>query len=178
MIEFLTQMTALDLLFIVLWIAIILFGISTGIIRQLIVLGAILMGMIVGSLVAVPASQGTGIVSGLGAQRALPFTYSFIVIAVAVVVYILAHQSYPHTRLARRERTDRIGGALLGFVVGLITITELVAMLLFMTDGQWAVLEGTRASVRAQIQTTPFLPLVASTFPFAQSLVDALLPAH
>jgi hypothetical protein len=115
-------------------------------------------------------------VSGLGTEAALPFTYTFIVIAVAIVFYIIAHRSYPGTRLAGHDTLDRVGGAILGFLAGLIGMMELVAMLLFVTDGEWAVFEGARLALRSQLQSTPFLPLVTQAFPFAQALVNSLLP--
>ena len=177
MIEFFSAMTALDIILILIWITAVIVGATSGIIRELLILGAMLIGMIAGNVAAPKSSQGTGMVSGLGTEAALPFTYTFIVIAVAIVFYIIAHRSYPGTRLAGHDTLDHVGGAILGFLAGLIGITELVAMLLFVTDGQWAAFEGMRIAVRSQLQSTPFLPLVAQTFPFVQALVNSLLPS-
>jgi hypothetical protein len=118
------------------------------------------------------------LVTGLGPQRALAPTYAILVIAVAAVFYVLAHRVYPVTRLAGRAIIDGVGGTILGFAVGLLGVMELVAMFKFMTEGPWTFFDGMRVAIRAQIESTPFLPLIAQTFQVMQAFVDSFIPPH
>lgn len=177
MIEFLRQMTALDVLFILLWLAVLSYGVVTGIIRQILFIGCIFSGMVVGSFLAGPVSQWTGAFSGVGAARALPLTYVFVVVLVAAVVFLASQSVYPETRLGFAQAADRVGGLVLGFMAGLLVVIQLAAMLLVVTHDPWIVLEGARANIRLQLESTPFLPLLADTFPIVASAVRNLVPS-
>jgi len=176
-IEFLGRMTALDILLVILWVAAVAFGWNSGILRQLFLLGSILAAGIVANAVTFEASYWTGVVSGAGRERMLPFTYTLLVVLIAGVIFLLTVRSYPYTRLLRHQGPDRVVGGLLGFVVGLLTVNLLAGILLLTTNEPWIALDGARVNIRQQLDSTPFLPLVANTFPFVSSIVRNLLPA-
>ena len=176
-IELMGRMTALDLLLVLLWIAAVVFGWNSGILRQLFLLGSVLAAGIIASTVVYGASYWTGVVSGVGRERMLPFTYTLLIVLVAAVIFLLTVRSYPHTRLLRHQGPDHVVGALLGFIVGLIAINFVAGILVLTTNEPWLVLDGARVNIRQQLDSTPFIPLVAGTFPQVSSIVRNLLPA-
>src|SRR5439155_1744162 len=176
-IELMGRMTALDLLLVLLWIAAVVFGWNSGILRQLFLLGSVLAAGIIASTVVYGASYWTGVVSGVGRERMLPFTYTLLIVLVTAVIFLLTVRSYPHTRLLRHQGPDLVVGALLGFIVGLIAINFVAGILVLTTNEPWLVLDGARVNIRQQLDSTPFIPLVAGTFPQVSSIVRNLLPA-
>jgi uncharacterized membrane protein required for colicin V production len=172
----LADMTALDLLLIIVWLAAMAYGYRTGLVRQVFLVASILVGILLSYAVAPGASFWTGTISTAGRATMLPFTFSFLVVLIAALLYVLLLRTYPDTRLTRFPRVDRLTGVLMGFLVGLVVITEINVMLLLMTDGQWAFLEGARASVRQQLTTTPFFPTLAETFPQVVEPITSLVP--
>ena len=174
--ELFGRMTALDLLLIFLWIAAVGFGWNSGILRQLFLLGSVLAAGIIASTVVYGASYWTGVVSGAGSERMLPFTYTLLIVLVTAVIFLLTVRSYSQTRLLRHQGTDHVVGALLGFVVGLIAVNFAIGILVMTTTEPWLVLDGARVNIRQQLDSTPFIPLVAGTFPQVSSIVRNLLP--
>ncbi|MBM2812312.1 MAG: hypothetical protein HW416_3071 [Chloroflexi bacterium] len=176
MLTFISHMTTLDVVFIIVWIVAIVWGVRTGIIRQVFALGSILVAAVMGSALARPASDWTGSISGAGRTAILPWTYAFIVALVVLIFYVITLKTYPVTRLANHTVIDRVSGGVMGFFVGLVGITQTVAILLMLTNGSWAIFDGARVAVRAQLGETPFLPLVAETFSIITSAIENLLP--
>lgn len=174
--EFLNQMGALDLIMILLWIGCMVFGYFTGIFRQMFVSGGILVGAVLASAIAPALSFWTGVVSGFGTAAAFPATYSFLMLVIAALFWILTSRTYPSTGLVGHQGIDRAGGTFIGFVTGLIAVTQLTAMLMLLTDGSWPIMDGSRAALRQQLETTPFLPLVISAYPHITALIQALIP--
>jgi uncharacterized membrane protein required for colicin V production len=176
MIEFLSRMTALDVVFILLWLTAIGYGAISGIIRQVFFVGSITAGIAVASALSPLAGDWVGAVSGFGTVNAIPFTYSFLVVFIAILVFVTTERVYPATALEGLEIADRIVGGLLGFVAGLVTIAELTGILLIITEGRWAIFDGMRAYLRLELQATPFLPLIADTFGIVTSAIKSFLP--
>lgn len=175
--DFLSRMTALDVLLLALWIGAVAFGWNSGILRQLFLLGSILAAGIIASTLVYGASYWTGVLSGAGRERMLPFTYALLIFLVTALIFLLTVRSYPHTRLLHHKAPDRIIGGLLGFVVGLLAVNLIAAMLIMTTNEPWLVLDGARVAIRQQLDSTPFLPLVSDAFPQVNAIVRNLLPS-
>jgi undecaprenyl pyrophosphate phosphatase UppP len=175
--EILGRMTALDILLIALWVGAIVFGWNSGILRQLFLLGSVLAAGIIASTIVYGASYWTGVLSGVGRERMLPFTYTLLIALVTAIIFLLTVRSYPHTKLVSHHRPDQVIGAVLGFVVGLVAVNLMTGILTLTTSETWMVLDGARVNIRQQLESTPFLPLVAGTFPQVSSIVRNLLPA-
>jgi hypothetical protein len=88
--EFFRQMTALDVLFIFLWIGVIVFGVTSGVIRTLMLIVALLVGAIVGALIAGPLSPMVGVATAQTRSVALPGTYTGAVLLISIVVFVIA----------------------------------------------------------------------------------------
>jgi uncharacterized membrane protein required for colicin V production len=174
--EFVRQMTALDVLFIMLWVGAIILGIATGVIRQLMLIISLIIGALIAAGLAIPLSHWTGPFTGTNRESALPATYAVLVVLSVALVYFFSTRVYPETRLGQYLVIDRVGGAILGFVTGLIAVAILVGVVAVLTSQEWAVLDSTRTNMRAQLTTTPFLPLVATTFPLVTESVANILP--
>jgi hypothetical protein len=176
LLEFLRQMTALDVLFILLWIGIIVFGVTSGVIRAIILIISLLFGALVGALVAGPASIWGGIATAQTRSVALPGTYTIVVILITLAIFIISVKMFPETKLGRYYVIDKVTGAIVGFAAGLVAISVLVGVIVVITSQPWAVLEDTRANIRLQLASTPFLPLVASSFPMVTQMIANSLP--
>jgi hypothetical protein len=174
--EFLRQMTALDVLFILLWIGVMIYGISAGVIRALILIISLLFGAIIGALVAGPASVWGGIATAQTRNVALPGTYTIVVILITLAIFFFATKVFPETKLGRYYVVDKVSGAILGFAAGLMAVSVLVGILIVITSQPWAVLDDTRSNIRLQLASTPFLPLVASSFPLITQMIANSLP--
>jgi uncharacterized membrane protein required for colicin V production len=176
MIQFLSEMTALDLLLIFVWLAAMIYGWRTGLFRQVFLLGAVIIGILLAFAIAPGASFWTGTFSSAGKATMLPFTYAFLVLFIGALVYVVLLRTYPYTRINRYAALDRVAGVLMGAIVGLVVITEIWVILLLVTDGQWAVLDGARSTVRQQLSNTPFLPFLAETFSLIVTPIRSLVP--
>lgn len=170
-------MTALDLLLIALWACTILWGLLTGVIRQSFVLGALLAGMVLGAMLTPISSDFAASVSGMEPRAVAPVVYTFIAAATTVLLYTASLKSYPYTRLIQFPGADRMGGGIVAFSVGLIGTAEVGTLLRLLTSHPWALADGARASVSIQLEATPFLPWVYSSFPHVTAAVVSLVPA-
>lgn len=173
---FVVRLTAVDLLLIVIWLAAIAYGWISGIVRQIFVLAAILLGAVMGWTLAWDAAFWTGLVSGLEQRRLNPLTYTIITIAVAAVLYYLTTRAYRHTRLAGSKWLDQWGGGLLGIIAGLLSVMLLAGMLDRLTRVEWLLLDITRINLRLQMDNSPFVPLLGDLLPPVRAFVDSLLP--
>jgi uncharacterized membrane protein required for colicin V production len=175
-IEFIERLNALDILLILLWLGAVVYGVTTGVVRQFFMIGSMLVGAVIGAVLAAPLSIWTGPMSGAGREAILPFTFSVLVILSALVVYILVIRSYPHTRLVRTPALDGFLGGIAGVVTGVIVVSLAAVMLDITTRGQWAVLEGARANVQAQLTNGPLVPWISSTFPLLAEGIARVVP--
>jgi len=174
--EFTSQMTALDVVFIVIWVAAIVLGIASGVIRQLLLFGAIMLGIVLASAVAIPVTDVLNLMVHGPRGDLLPFVYSFLVVFLAALLNIATYYTHPGSFLSRHRFVDRAAGGIMGFIVGLFVVLELAAMLSIMTTSPWAIFDGARASIRLQLDSTPSLSLLADAFPFVQSIIQTLVP--
>jgi uncharacterized membrane protein required for colicin V production len=174
--EFVRQMSALDVLFILLWIGIVIYGVSSGVIRQLTLIASLLVGALLAGLAAGPTSVWTAVLISSTRNVALPTTYAILLIFFVVAFYVAIIRVYPETRLGKYYVIDKAGGGVLGFLSGLLLISILVGMLAVLTSQPWIQFEDTRANLRLQLTSTPFLPAVAASFPLITQLVASSLP--
>jgi hypothetical protein len=146
------------------------------VIRALIAIVALLLGALVGALVAGPASVWGGIATAQTRSVALPGTYTIVVILITLAIFAIGVKIYPETKLGRYVFLDKVAGAILGFAAGLIAVCVLVGILAVLTSQPWAIIDDTRSNIRLQLSSTPFLPLVASSFPLITQMIANSLP--
>ncbi|MEA2640419.1 MAG: hypothetical protein QOF51_1813 [Chloroflexota bacterium] len=176
MVQFVNQMTAVDVIFIVIWLAFIAYAVYSGFLRQILLLGSIVIGLFLASAVSIPLTDILNLMLHGPRADLLPFVYSFLVVLLSVLFDVLTHMAFSGNLVSRFRTADRVLAGLVGVVVGLVVVMELWAMLTVMTASPWAILDGARSSLRLQIESTPFLPLLADTFSFVKSGIDRLVP--
>src|SRR5262245_18909574 len=159
-----------------LWLGAVIYGFTTGPVRQLFMIGAMLVGGLIGSALAGPLSIWTGPMSGLGREAVLPLTFAVLVILIALVLYVIVIRTYPNTRMVRMPALDSLLGGIAGFVTGLVGISMVAAIITDLTRGQWAILDGARANVQSQISSGPLFPWIADSFPLLAESISRLLP--
>jgi uncharacterized membrane protein required for colicin V production len=164
--EVLQRLQALDILFAVVWAAIVGWGLQTGIVRQL----GMLVGVYGGALIA-----GSGYRVG-GAALALAFgndirpelewiAYVALFVVVFGVIGIIIWRAYPASRLNRGFGMDNVLGAALGAVWGVLFLIALLTILRFYAVVPWRAQEPSQQGVAHQVQLSqvaPVLEVVAS----------------
>ena len=176
MISIFEQLTALEILFILLWLAAVVYGVTTGPIRQLFMIGSTVLGMLIGAAVAGPISVWTGPMSGVGKEGILPFTHAVFVVLIALVVYVIVIRSNPNTKFVSMPKLDKISGGIAGLFSGVLLISQISAITDSLTRSPWAILDGTRSNIQSQLTSGPFLPFIAETFPLLVDAVKMLMP--
>jgi uncharacterized membrane protein required for colicin V production len=164
--EVLQRLQPLDILFAVVWAAIVGWGLQTGIIRQL----GMLVGVYGGALVA------GSLYRQLGAALALAFSsdiqprlewvaYVVLFAAVFAIVAVLLWRTYPASRFNRGFGTENVVGAALGAVWGVLFLIALLTILRYYAVVPWTGSETSQQGVAHQVQLSqvaPVLEVVAS----------------
>jgi uncharacterized membrane protein required for colicin V production len=176
MIEFLSAMTALDFLLILVWVGVIFYGIRAGMVKVLFLIAAVVVGALGGAALARPLSTFTGPWAGVSADRGLPVTYFALALLIMTTIFVLLILTYRKTNVTRNVYLEGVLGAGVGFLGGLVLVTQLTGMTLVVTNEQWAYMDGARTNVRLEMQNTPFLPLLADTFPNVTKAIEGWLP--
>jgi len=164
--ELLQRLQPLDILFAVIWAAIVGWGLQTGIVRQL--------GMLIGTYGGALAA-GSGYRQG-GAALQLIFgndlrprlewvAYVALFVVVLGVVGVLIWRAYPATKFSRGFGMDNVLGAALGAVWGVLFLIALLTVMRFYAVVPWSGEETTQQGVQHQVQLSqvgPLLEVVAS----------------
>jgi len=164
--EVLQRLQPLDILFAVIWAAIVGWGLQTGIVRQL----GMLVGVFAGALIAGSAYKagGTALAMAFGndIQSRLEWVaYVVLLLVVFGLIGLLTWRAYPASRFNRGFGTDNVLGAALGAVWGVLFLIALLTVLRFYGVVPWAGNESTQQAVVHQIQLSqvaPVLEVVAS----------------
>ena len=168
----------LDIFIFVIVIVGIAVGFTQGLLRQVIGLAALYIGAILG---AQYYSVLSGFLHFIFSSVPLKFmnaiSFFIIVGASALVVDLLARDAYQSTKLQLLPIVDHLGGAILGLVTPLITITIVIPVLTFATGESWPLLEQTRFITIGALQTSRLLPLFDHFKPLILNAVSPWLPA-
>jgi uncharacterized membrane protein required for colicin V production len=176
MIDFLAAMTGLDFLFVVVWVGSTIYGAASGVVRQALVICCILIAAVLASAIAPVVANWTGPFSGVTRDHGIPLTYAALYFILLFILLVLRWRSYHETRLSYTRRLDVIGGTVLGFIAGVVAVAQLVGVLLVATEYEWGYVDGTRTYLRLQLETTPFVPLLAEIFSPITASVKGWLP--
>ena len=130
--DVLQRLQPLDILFAVVWAAIVGWGLQTGIIRQL----GMLVGVYGAALVAGSAYRQGGaalaMAFGRGVQPQLEWaSYAALFVVVFGLVGMLIWRAYPSSRFSRGFGTENVLGAALGAVWGALFLIAVLTILVF-----------------------------------------------
>ena len=157
----LQRLQPMDILFAVLWAAIVGWGLQAGFVRPL--------GMLVGV-------YGAAILSGSlyrqgGAAAAMAFgrenlpqlefgAYAAIFLVVFVVVALILWKAYPASRISRGFGTDNLLGAIVGAVWGVLLLIGILTIMRFYSTVQWRGQEATQQNIMRQVQQSQVAPVL------------------
>jgi uncharacterized membrane protein required for colicin V production len=164
--ELLQRLQPLDILFAVIWAAIVGWGLQTGIVRQL----GMLVGVYGGALVAGSAYRqlgaGLAMIFGSGLQPRLEWAaYVALFVIVFGLIGLLIWRAYPASKFSRGFGSDNVLGAALGAVWGVLFLIALLTILRYYAIVPWAGGETSQQALTHQIelsQVAPVLEVVAS----------------
>ena len=164
--EILQRLQPLDILFAILWAALVGWGLSTGLVRQIgMFVGVYGAALLAGSLYR---SGGQALTLAFGAENrpVLEFgAYVALFIIAFGVISLIVWRTYRGSRISRHFGTDNILGAVLGAVWGVLLLIELLTIMRFYAAVPWREQETTQGSVLRQVQLSqvaPVLEVVAS----------------
>jgi uncharacterized membrane protein required for colicin V production len=153
-VEALQRLQALDFVLVIVWAAIIGWGVKSGLIRQLTMLVATYSAAVAAGQLYKPGGEALA-AFGFG-REALPQTqlvaYALLFFGVLVLIALIAWRVYPHTGLAGRRGLDAVLGGAVGAVWGTLLLIAVIAILRFYTVTFWPGQEATQLAVAAQIQ--------------------------
>lgn len=164
--DILARLQPLDVLFAVVWAAIVGWGLQTGLIRQM----GMLIGVYAASLVAGtlyrPAAEAVTLAFGREGQPLYEFALYVILFVVAfTVVGVLIWRAYPLSRLSGRFGTENVLGGAVGAIWGVLFLIALLTILRYFAVVPWRDQETSQLAVMRQVQTSqvaPVLEVVAS----------------
>lgn len=164
--ELLQRLQPLDILFAVIWAAIVGWGLQTGIVRQL----GMLVGVYAGALVAGSGYHqlGTAFTLAFGSDiqpRLEWVAYLVLFVAIFAIIAVLIWRAYPASRLSRGFGTENVVGAALGAVWGVLFLIAVLTILRFYAAVPWTGSETSQQGIAHQVQLSqvaPVLELVAS----------------
>ena len=154
-------MNWLDILIIVGLGLLIFLGLIRGLIRAAIAMAGVVGGIILAGIYYAPLSQWLShYIHQDNAARILSF--AFILIAVMVAAFVLGRFLHRLARLVKLGWADRLGGAIIGLVIGALSLGAILAILAkFPFDGVGATIqESAMASVLLK-----HVPLVLGLLP-------------
>jgi hypothetical protein len=160
-VDILQRLQPLDVLFSVLWAAIVGWGLQTGFVRQVGMLvavygAALLAGSTYGSL-----GQGLALAFGRDALPLLEFgAYVAAFTVTFALIGLLIQRAYPLSRLGRGFGTENLFGAVVAAVWGILFLIALLTILRYYAVVPWREQESTQSSVLRQIQLSQVAPVL------------------
>ena len=160
--EILQRLQPLDVLFAILWAAIVGWGLQTGLIRQVGMLIGVFGAAVLAGSVYRGLGQALSLAFGAGLQPVLELIgYVAAFVVTFVLVGLLIWRAYPLARLGKRKfGTENLLGALVGAVWGVLLLIVLLTIMRFYAAVPWRDQESTQRSVLAQVQTSQVAPVL------------------
>ena len=152
--EVLQRLQPLDFLFVIIWAALVGWGLQAGVVRQL----GMLVGVYVAALIAGAAYRQAGaalaIVFGRGVLPQLEFAaYVSLFVLVFAFIGMLVWRAYPASRLSRGFGTENVLGAALAAVWGALFLITLLTMLRFYALVPWKGQESNQQGIAHRLAT-------------------------
>src|SRR5438477_299828 len=140
-------------MFVVLWAAVVGWGLQTGILRQLGMLLGVYVAAIGAFTVYRPAAGFVSLAFGKEGQPRWEFlSYVVVFAAVFSVVGLGIWRAYPLTRISRSFGMENVAGGALGAIWGALLLIALLTILRFYVATPWKGQETSQQSILAQVQ--------------------------
>jgi uncharacterized membrane protein required for colicin V production len=159
--DLLQRLQPLDILFAILWAAIVGWGLQTGIVRQL----GMLIGVYAAALLAGSAYRNAGQAAAQAFGREnLPLlefaSYVALFVATFVLIGVLMWQVYPQSRIGRGFGIENALGAVLAAIWGVLFLIAVLTILRYYTVVPWREQETGQRNIAAQIHTSQVAPVL------------------
>ena len=164
--EALQRLQPLDFLLIVLWAALVGWGLRTGVVRQIGMLVGVYAAVVLAASLYRPLGQFGSMAFGREALQAAEFvSYVLMFLLVFGLVGVLIWRAYPRSRLSPKFGLDNVAGAAVGAVWGALLLIAVLTILRFYAATPWRGQEATQQGVVRQVagsQLAPVLEVVLS----------------
>ncbi len=171
------SLTALDILLALNFLAIVAYGAYTGIIRQLLLLVAVYLGVVLASQLFGIVARGLRLIGPQVSQETLePIAFVLVFVVSTFVIYAVTRATYPETRLRRRRTLDHLGGAIAGSVLGVLVTVVLFIALNFLTSFDWVEADDVRRSIRTALVSSRLEPFLLSYLSPVYQTISMWLP--
>jgi uncharacterized membrane protein required for colicin V production len=159
--EIMQRLQPLDILFAVLWAALVGWGLSTGLVRQVGMLVAVYGAALFSGSVYRNGGQALALAFGNQNRPLLEFgAYVGLFVISFGVIALIVWRTYRGSRISRHFGTDNILGAVLGAVWGVLLLIELLTIMRFYAAVPWREQESTQAGVLRQVQQSQVAPVL------------------
>ena len=160
-------------------------GWKSGLLRQLVALGATLAGVIVAKQLYEPvgaAFSDAASAQNLAFYQAL--SYLLVMVFTAAVWFVAIRRIYPYTRLADTDGdgalhgADNVGGMFLGLLVGILLAIAFIGVTELLVSSRWPVFEaaGTRHAIHRAMQDSVLVRGLFSDLPALMAHVESWIP--
>lgn len=159
--EILQRLQPLDIFFALLWAAIVGWGLSAGLVRQLgMLVGVYGAALLAGSLYR-QGGQALAMAFGNEIRPVLEFgAYVALFVVAFLVIGLSVWRAYPGSRISRRFGTDNLLGAVVGAVWGVLLLIALLTIMRFYAAVPWRGQETSQAGVLRQVQLSQVAPVL------------------
>jgi uncharacterized membrane protein required for colicin V production len=159
--EILQRLQPLDILFAILWAALVGWGLSTGLVRQIgMFVGVYGAALLAGSVYRY-GGQALGLAFGNENRPVLEFgAYVALFILAFGVICLIVWRTYRGSRISRHFGTDNILGAVMGAVWGVLLLIELLTIMRFYAVVPWREQQATQGGVLRQVQLSQVAPVL------------------
>ncbi|MBI3913032.1 MAG: CvpA family protein [Chloroflexi bacterium] len=168
----------LDIFILALVVVGIAVGFAQGLLRQVIGLAALYVGAILGAqYYNVLGGFLRFVLSSAPSKFINAIAFFIIVFAVSAIINFLVRDAYQSTKLRIFPVVDQLGGAIVGLVSPLITLTLVLPVIIFAASEPWPFFDQTRYLVTTALQTSRLLPIFEYFKPVILDAVGPWLPA-
>jgi uncharacterized membrane protein required for colicin V production len=160
-VEILQRLQPLDILFAIVWAAIVGWGLQTGIVRQLGMLVGVYGAALLSGSVYRQAGEALSLMLGREGLQIFEFVgYVFVFFLTFIVVGLIIWRAYPMSRIGRHFGTENVLGAALGGIWGVLFLIALLTMLRFYIVLPWHDQEASQHGVLGQVQSSQVAPVL------------------
>ncbi|GAC1320036.1 MAG: hypothetical protein NVSMB2_15740 [Chloroflexota bacterium] len=164
--EVLARLQPMDVLFAILWAAIVGWGLQTGLVRQVGMLVGVYGASLVAGTLYRPAAAALTLAFGREGQAIFEFTlYVLAFVVTFALIGVLLWRAYPLSRLSRNFGTENLLGAAVAAIWGVLFLIALLTILRYFAVVPLKDQETSQLAVLRQVQTSqiaPVLEVVAS----------------
>jgi len=159
--DVLQRLQPLDILFAILWAAIVGWGLQAGIVRMVGMLVGVYGGTLLAGSIYRQVGQALAQAFGRGILAQLEFAgYVGVFVVTFVLIGLLIWRAYPASRVSRGFGAESALGAVLGAIWGVLLLIALLTIMRYYAVLPWPEQQTSQLSVRGQVQSSQVAPVL------------------